>query len=370
MASAYRADHVGSLLRSPEVLEAQQALAQGRLPAEQVREIEDRAILDALELQRAAGLDVYSDGEFRRRAWASDFAAAVDGYVDGSAPVALAWSGGRQAAVAQPAVPGRVVGERLRQRRRLTAHESGFLKAHAPGPFKITMPAPSYIAARGYKPGITDRAYASRAELLQDIVAIVRAEIAALIDDGVPYIQLDNPHYPDYIDETRQAQWRELGIDPEAALAEDIAADNAALEGLDRGGVTIGLHICRGNSRSAWHTSGSYDRIAQQVFGGVAADRFLLEYDSERSGGFEPLRFVPRGKVVVLGLITTKSGALDAPDALRRRIDEAAQYVPLDNLALSPQCGFASVAEGNLITPEEQQRKLELVADTARKVWG
>src|SRR5581483_1264821 len=219
MTGTIRADHVGSLLRPPEVLAAQQALREGRTSAEAVRAIEDRAILDALELQRAAGLDVYSDGEFRRRAWASDFAEAVDGYVDGSAPVALAWSAGRQATATAPAVPGRVIGERLRQRRRLTAHESGFLKAHAPGPFKITMPAPSYIAARGYKPGVTDRVYASRAELLADIVA--------LIAEGVPYVQLDNPHYPDYIDEARREQWRSLGIDPDAALAEDIAADNA-----------------------------------------------------------------------------------------------------------------------------------------------
>jgi 5-methyltetrahydropteroyltriglutamate--homocysteine methyltransferase len=372
MRAPYRADHVGSLLRPPEVLEAQQALREGRTTAEAVRAIEDRAILDALELQRKAGLDVYSDGEFRRRAWASDFAEAVDGYVDGSAPVALAWSGGRQATAtaAQPAVTGRVIGERLRQRRRLTAHESSFLKQHAPGPFKITMPAPSYIAARGYKPGITDRVYAGRAELLADIVAIVRSEIAALVEEGVPYVQLDNPHYPDYIDAARREQWRALGIDPDAALAEDIAADNAALEGIDRSRVTIGLHICRGNSRSAWHTAGSYDRIAEQVFGGIAADRFLLEYDSERAGGFEPLRFVPEDRIVVLGLITTKSGELESPAALRRRIEEASQYVPLERLALSPQCGFASVAEGNLITPEEQQRKLELVASTARAVWG
>jgi len=370
MTGTIRADHVGSLLRPPEVLAAQQALREGRGTPDAVRTIEDRAILDALALQRAAGLDVFSDGEFRRRAWASDFGEAVDGYVDGSAPVTLAWRGGRQASATPPAVPGRVIGERLRQRRRLTAHESAFLKAHAPGPYKITMPAPSYIAARGYKPGVTDRVYASRAELLSEIVAILRAEIAALTEEGVPYIQLDNPHYPDYVDDDRRAQWRALGIDPDAALAEDIAADNAALDGLDRAGVTIGLHICRGNSRSAWHTSGGYDRIAEQVFGGVAADRFLLEYDSERAGGFEPLRHVPAGKMVVLGLITTKSGALEAPDELRRRIDEAARYLPLDRLALSPQCGFASVAEGNLISPQEQRRKLELVAATARDVWG
>src|SRR5579883_3433450 len=156
MTGTFRADHVGSLLRPPEVLEAQQALREGQTDADAVRAIEDRAILDALALQREAGLDVYSDGEFRRRAWASDFAEAVDGYVDGSAPVSLSWSGGRQAGATLPAVPGRVIGERLRQRRRLTAHESAFLKAHAAGPYKVTMPAPSYIAARGYKPGVTD----------------------------------------------------------------------------------------------------------------------------------------------------------------------------------------------------------------------
>lgn len=370
MADGYRADHVGSLLRPPELLAAHAALAERRLTPDEARAVEDRAILAALALQREVGLDVFSDGEYRRRAWASDFAEAVDGYVEGSAPVALAWSGGQPAPPRQGSTIGRVIGERLQQRRRLTAHESGFLKVYAPGPYKVTLPAPSYTVARGFKPGVTDRVYRSRADLLADVVAIMRAEVEALAAEGVPYVQLDNPHYPDYIDERRREQWQALGIDPDQALAEDIAADNACLAGLDRARVTVGLHICRGNSRSAWHTAGGYDRIAEQVFGAVDADRFLLEYDSERSGGFAPLRFVPQGKTVVLGLITTKSGALESQDELLRRIDEAAQQLPIERLALSPQCGFASVAEGNLLSWDEQRRKLALVVDTARRVWG
>ena len=370
MTGTIRADHVGSLLRPPEVLAAQQALREGRGTPDAVRTIEDRAILDALALQRAAGLDVFSDGEFRRRAWASDFGEAVDGYVDGSAPVTLAWRGGRQASATPPAVPGRVIGERLRQRRRLTAHESAFLKAHAPGTFKITLPAPSYVVARGYKPGVTDKVYPTRADLMRDVLAIYQAEIQALVAEGVPYIQLDNPHYPDYIEPSRLEQWRAIGVDPDQALVEDIAADSAAFQDVDPQRVTRALHICRGNGRSAWHTQGGYERIAERVFGGLDVDVFLLEYDSDRAGGFEPLRFVPKGKTAVLGLVTTKVGDLETEDLLRRRIDEAAQFMAAEDLALSPQCGFASMSQGNLLSWEDQRRKLELVAETARKVWG
>jgi 5-methyltetrahydropteroyltriglutamate--homocysteine methyltransferase len=373
MADPYRADHVGSLLRPVEVLEAHDAYTRNQITLDQLREIEDRAILAAIDLQRQVGLDVFSDGEYRRRSWAGDFGEAVEGYVPGGAPVTMQWSGSeaRPSTGARPAgAGGRVVGEKLRQTRRLTAHESGFLKEHTPGPWKVTLPAASYMVARGYKPGVTDAVYPARADLLRDVVAIIKAEVKALADEGVPYIQIDNPHYPDYIDEDRRAQWQALGIDPEQSLAEDIAADNECLEGIDRSRVTLATHICRGNSRSAWHTAGAYDRIAEQVFGKLTYDRFLLEYDDERSGGFEPLRFMPKEKIVVLGLITTKAGAVEPQDLLRRRIEEASKYVPLENLTLSPQCGFASVAEGNLLTWDEQRRKLELVVDTARKVWG
>ncbi|HYY87947.1 MAG TPA: hypothetical protein VFA49_04060, partial [Chloroflexota bacterium] len=250
-------------------------------------------------------------------------------------------------------------------------HEVGFLKQHAPGPFKITMPASSYIVARGWKPGVTDKVYPTRWELVQDVVKITSAEMQALVAEGVPYIQIDNPHLPDYIPEDRREQWRAIGVDPERGIDEDIRGDNLALEGLDRSRVTVATHICRGNGAlSAWHTQGGYEAIAEQVFNRLNVDRFLLEYDSERAGGFEPLRFMPRGKQVVLGLITTKMGKLEAQDELLRRIDEASKYVPLEHLAISPQCGFASMEQGNLLSWDDQRRKLELVVETARKVWG
>jgi 5-methyltetrahydropteroyltriglutamate--homocysteine methyltransferase len=265
----------------------------------------------------------------------------------------------------------RVIGEKLRQRHRLTEHESAFLRSRAPGPFKMTMPAASYVTTRGYKPGITDRAYSSRTAVLHDAGAIISAELQALAAEGVPYLQLDNPHYPDYIADDRREQWRSLGVDADQALVDDIAADNASLLGLDRSRVTVGMHLCRGNGPlGRWHTSGGYERIAEQVFGGLQVDRFLLEYDSERAGDFSPLRFMPADKLVVLGLITTKSPQLEKQEELLRRIDEASKYVPIERLALSPQCGFASTLVGNPLSWDDQRRKLELVVDSARKVWG
>lgn len=267
-------------------------------------------------------------------------------------------------------MPINIVGERLRQRHRLTEVESAFMKQHAGGAYKITLPAASYIVARGFTPGITDRAYPKRGDLMQDVTGILAAEVQALQAEGVGYIQLDNPHYPDYIEEERRDQWRAIGIDPDSALAEDLAGDNRCVQGVNRQKVVVATHICRGNGRSAWHTRGGFEPIAEQVFGTLDVDRYLLEYDSDRAGGFEPLRFMPPGKTVVLGLVTTKVGQLESQDELMRRIDEASRYVPVENLALSPQCGFASVAEGNMLTWEDQRRKLELVVDTARKVWG
>ena len=238
------------------------------------------------------------------------------------------------------------------------------------------MPAASYVLARGYHPEITDRVYGSRAAALHDVALIIQAEVRALVDEGVPYVQLDNPHYPDYLSEERNAEWRALGVDPRTALEEDIAGDNLTLAGVDRSRVVLAMHLCRGNGGrgqdqpAGWHTSGGYDAIAEQVFGSLQVDRFLLEYDSERAGGFEPLRFVPKDKIVVLGLVTTKSGELESRDTLLRRIEEASKYVPVENLALSPQCGFASTMAGNPLSVDEERQKLELVVGTARQVWG
>jgi 5-methyltetrahydropteroyltriglutamate--homocysteine methyltransferase len=285
MTASYRADHVGSLLRPPEVLEAHIAFREGRTSVEQLRPIEDAAILTALSLQQEVGLDVFSDGEYRRGGWASDFNDAVEGYVPGPPPVQIDWRLGKGEPRSSTDAPltalgagagYQVVGEKLRLKRRMTAHESGFLKQHAPGAYKVTLPAASYVVARGFMPGITDAVYPTRAALLEDVTAIIRAEIEALIAEGVSYVQIDNPHYPDYVDENKRRQWSAMGIDPDQALDEDVAADNACLRGLNRSGVTLAMHLCRGNGRSAWHTRGGYDRIADKVFGGIDVDRWLL----------------------------------------------------------------------------------------------
>jgi 5-methyltetrahydropteroyltriglutamate--homocysteine methyltransferase len=198
----------------------------------------------------------------------------------------------------------------------------------------------------------------------------VRDEVQWLVSEGVQYIQFDAPYYSHYLDPRQRERMRHGGLDPDRELENAIAGDNAALRDAPRGSVILGLHVCRGNSRSRWYTEGGYDAIAEKLFGSLEVDRFLLEYDTARSGGFEPLRLVPRRKSVVLGLITTKEPKLESQDELRRRIDEAAKFVPLENLALSPQCGFASVAAGNLLSEAEQWSKLALVVDTAQKVWG
>jgi 5-methyltetrahydropteroyltriglutamate--homocysteine methyltransferase len=364
MTNTYRADHVGSLLRPPEVMDARQRHAAGQLDLAGLRAVEDEHILLALDMQRQAGVSVFTDGELRRGSWQSDMAEAVEGFVPEH--LSIEWHGPNAGVEGSTAL---VVGEKLRRRQRLTGHESGFLKAHAMGPCKITMPPASVFLIKSYRPGLTDRVY-SREELLRDLVAIISGEVQALIAEGVEYIQFDSPEYARLLDERTRREIEHSGLTAQQALDLCIAGDNAPLDRPAGSDVTFALHICRGNSRSRWMAEGGYDPIAEQLFTTMKVDRFLLEYDTERSGGFEPLRFVPQDKVVVLGLITTKDGQLESVDSLRRRIDEAARYHALESMAISPQCGFASVAAGNLLSPEEQKRKLDLVVETARKVWG
>jgi 5-methyltetrahydropteroyltriglutamate--homocysteine methyltransferase len=232
------------------------------------------------------------------------------------------------------------------------------------------LPAPSNFVVCSYRPGLTEDFYSTRADLLHDLTSIIRDEVRWLVSQGVTYIQFDAPYYTHYLDPQHREQMQAEGRDPDRELAEGIAGDNTALKDVPRDRVTVATHVCRGNSRSRWFTEGGYDVIAERLFGSLDVDRFLLEFDDERSGGFEPLRWVPAGKTVVLGLVTTKDAKLESQDDLRRRIDQAARYVPLERLAISPQCGFASIAAGNLLSMDEQWRKLDLVADTARKVWG
>ena len=250
-----------------------------------------------------------------------------------------------------------------------TIAESAFLAAHAGRPYKVTLPAPSNFFVVSWRAGVTDQAYGSRTEMLDDAVRIVRGEVEALIADGVTYVQLDAPYYGSFLDDRERERLRGEGLDVDRALEDVVAADAAAVAGLARDGLTLGLHICRGNSRSRWLTEGPYDRIAEPLLTTVPVDAFLLEFDSPRAGSFEPLRFLPAGRTAVLGLVTTKEPALETREELLRRIEAAARHVPVGRLALSPQCGFASVAAGNLLSEDDQWRKLELVVETAAAVW-
>jgi 5-methyltetrahydropteroyltriglutamate--homocysteine methyltransferase len=254
--------------------------------------------------------------------------------------------------------------------RRLTGHELPFLREHSPGSIKVTLPSATQFPAISYKRGVTDRVYGTYSDLLWEIVGIMKHEVQALATEGVAYLQIDAPRYSYYID----PKWRdfistEMGLDPDAALDEAIRADNAVLEGAPRRGLVRAMHLCRGNNRSHWYAEGGYDPIAEKLFSSMQVDRFLLEYDDARSGTFEPLRFIPRGKTVVLGLVSSKRPALEGKRELIARIEDAARYVPLEDLALSPQCGFASTMEGNLLSEEDQWAKLRLVVETAREVW-
>ncbi len=364
MGHPYRAEHVGSLLRPAALLEARAAHAVSKLSLAELRQLEDQCIVDALELQRAAGMDIFSDGEFRRSTFLGDLTSAVDGFAARPVPRTAGFFGGGETAPATRMV----VAGRLKQMRRLAEVDANYLLRHAPGAFKITLPTPFQFV--NYEPGVSERAYASPTDLLADLANIVAAEVHALVEQGVKYIQIDAPRYSYFLDPRLAHQFQSTGSMASVTLTDVLAADNLCV-GFDRADdVTTAIHICRGNARSTWYAEGGYDAIAEQMFNTLKADRFLLEYDDARSGGFEPLRFVPPGKIVVLGLVTTKFDQLEDQDAVCRRIDAAARYVPLERLAVSPQCGFASLIEGNRIDVDTQRRKLELVANIARKVWG
>ena len=366
MSAPYRADHVGSFLRPPELLEARRAAAQD---PQRLHAIEDRDIQRVLAKQEELGFDIFTDGEFRRRNFMSDFTDAVEGFDLGDA-VARAWKAGQEKVAPVISVTG-IVTRKLRAVEPLTGRELPFLKKHSPGNIKMTLPSATQFPAISFKRGVTDKIYRDHSELLWDIVAIMKTELARLSAEGVKYIQIDAPRYSYFMD----PKWREwirteMNVAPDALLDESIRADNACFTAARRPGVTLAMHLCRGNNRSHWYAEGGYDAIAEKLFATMAVDRFLLEYDDDRSGTFQPLRLVPREKTVVLGLISSKKPQLENADDVVRRIEDAARYFPLENLALSPQCGFASTMEGNLLTEEEQWSKLRLVSDVARRVWS
>ena len=369
MAQSFRADHLGSFLRPPEVLKLrEQPDADGEQMRAQLRKLEDEYIVRVLKKQQDLGFHIFTDGEVRRATFMSDFNDAVEGLGEGMSERQWQASGNPKG---KPMEVHGVVAGKVRAKRRMTAHEVPILKQHSPGAIKMTLPTPNQFPAIMYKKGISDKVYPTYSEFLWDIVPIFNAEIKALVNEGIQYIQIDAPRYSYYID----PKWREfirleMGVDPEKALEEAIKVDNATLEGARKPGVTLAIHLCRGNNRSQWYAQGGYDAIAEKLFTTLKVDKYLLEYDDERSGNFEPLRFLPRGKKVVLGLVSSKLARMENPKDIVKRIEEAAKIVPLEDLSVSPQCGFASTMVGNALTEDEQWAKMKLIADVAKQVWG
>jgi len=371
MATEIHAEHVGSLLRQPWLLAARADYRAGKITEGELRAAEDRAAAENIETQRSAGIRVFTDGEVRRTNWMTGILESIGGMSAVQTP-GVTWHrpDGEIPPEDETDFVMTAASATVYQKDHLTALEAAYMASQVPGQFKVTMMSAA-MGAMCWQPGVSDTAYPDPAELVNDLVALQVAEVAELASLGTRWVQLDSLSYNQvFDDEFRAATLNPM--DPKIILAASVAADTSIVNGIKAAnpGVTVGMHICRGNNRSAYMAKGGYEPVAEQLFGTVPVDRFLLEYDDERSGGFEPLRFVRPGAVVVLGLVSTKTPVLESQDVLRRRIDEAARYVPLENLALSPQCGFASTSAGNVLTPDEQKAKLELVADTAEKVWG
>lgn len=366
----FRADHVGSLLRPQRLLDARARAAAGEVDAAELRGIEDEAIADVVRLQGDVGLRTATDGEFRRASWHMDFIYAIDGITkvtgedivvhfrnaDGTidfTPAGLHVDG--PLSIDEPifgadfAYLQRVVSERQ------TA--------------KLTIPSPSMVHYRGGAAAIDPAVYPDEDSFWDALSAAYASQVRGIAAAGCTYLQLDDTSLAYLNDPAQRAELAAQGRDAEHQHERYIRQINAALAGRPDG-LTVTTHMCRGNFRSSWVAEGGYDFVAEALFGGLEVDGFFLEYDDARSGGFEPLRFVPPGKRVVLGLVTTKRPELESKDALKRRIDEAARYVPLEQLALSPQCGFSSTVEGNALTRDEQVAKLALVVETAQEVWG
>jgi len=358
----FRSDVVGSLLRPAYLLEARAAVESGRLSAPDFKRLEDRAVDEAVRLQEGAGLDVVSDGEMRRYAFFGHMIEALAGFdKHGGWAIPFRDERGEELVFKRP-----VVVEKLAWRRSMCGEEFAYLRARANRPTKVTLISAQQAAAY-YDPKQSGGAYATRDAFLADIVDVNRREVEELVRLGCTYIQIDAPQYAALLDPELRAGYVKRGSDPDRLIDACIEMDNAVIG--RHPGVLFGLHICRGNNQSKFYASGGYEPI-KRVFEKSRFQRFLLEYDDERSGDFDPLRAVPPDRDVVLGLVTTKKPHLESIDELRRRIDAAAKHVPLERLALSPQCGFASTMEGNRVTPEDQRRKLERVAEVARLVWG
>jgi 5-methyltetrahydropteroyltriglutamate--homocysteine methyltransferase len=375
-----RTDVVGSLLRPAAVKDARIAFDEGKISADALHAIEDEAVRSAVALQEAVGLDVVSDGELRRLNFQDSFGAAVEGFdaarstlkvyerrVEGSAPLQR-WEIPELQHAGTAVSHRRPTKSRLRLARNVPLEEYRFVKTVAKKPAKVSLIGPDRISQR-FDHQASSSVYKGLDDFVADVVAIEREIVESLVAAGCRYIHIDAPGFTAYVDGPSMAQMKARGEDPMVNFARSLRAETAVVSNLGND-VATGIHLCRGNQRSMWHREGSYDSIAERLFNELPHDRFLLEYDSPRAGSFEALRFVPKGRVVVLGLVSTKVPDMEKVEDLKRRIDEASKFLPLDQLAISPQCGFASDVVGNLLSPDDQKRKLEVVAETARQVWG
>jgi len=364
----FRADHVGSLLRPPEVMQAREKFAQGSISADELRAVEDDAIRDVVRMQEEVGLQSATDGEFRRASWHMDFIYQLGGIGKAPGNITVEFRNADGTIEFTPAALH--VDAKVHLAHTIFENDFRFLaQATTRATPKLTIPSPSMVHYRGGSAMIDPQVYPDPEEFWNDLVAAYGAQVRAIGELGCRYLQFDDTSLA-YLNDPKQREWlASQGGDAEHQheiyirhLNEVIAQKPA--------GMAVTTHMCRGNFQSSWAAEGGYDFVAEALFNELNVDGFFLEYDDERSGGFEPLRFVPKGKMVVLGLVTTKSGELEDKDTLKRRIEEASRYVPLDQICLSPQCGFSSTVEGNQLSREQQTAKLRLIVETAREVWG
>jgi 5-methyltetrahydropteroyltriglutamate--homocysteine methyltransferase len=364
----FRADHVGSLLRPPHLLQARDDSSQGRVDADELREIEDHAILETVRMQEEVGLQSATDGEFRRESWHMDFIYQLDGITKEAGHIAVKFFNEQGTVEFTPAALH--VDGKLGVSKTIFGDDFAFLQGTVNTAVpKLTIPSPSMVHYRGGKAALDPAVYPDQDAFWADLTAAYREQVRRLGELGCTYLQFDDtslaymndPHQRDYV--------ASIGGDPERQHVEYIRHINEALAGRPEG-MSVTTHMCRGNFRSSWAAEGGYEFVAEALFNELEVDGFFMEWDDERSGGFEPLRLLPKGKQVVLGLVTTKRGQLETKDELKRRIEEAARYAPIDQLCLSPQCGFSSTVEGNELSQEQQWSKLRLIVEVAKEVWG
>ena len=364
----FRADHVGSLLRPRELLDARHRRQRNEIPAAELRAIEDRAIRHAVKLQEDIGLQAITDGEYRRKFFHVDFLVQIHGVKETQSQTMVKFRGAKQDVNFAPPVL-EVTGRLERPKGGISVEDFRYLKSMTNRTARLCIPSPSMLHFRGGRGKVDKKAYPDIDEFFSELARIYREEIADLAKAGCRNIQFDDTNLAYLCDPAHRERVRSIGEDPDklpsvyAKLISDSLRDRPK-------DMVAGIHLCRGNFRSAWAAEGSYEIVAESLFNEVDVDAYFLEYDDDRSGGFEPLRFLPKGKMVVLGLVTTKVPNLESKDELKRRIDQAAKFAPLDNLALSPQCGFSSTEHGNDLSEEEEIEKLRLVVETANEVWG